>query len=182
MSKIGKLPIEIPQGVTVSIVDDEVNVNGPKGILKFPIRPEIKVVIEGNLLKVSRKHETKFVKALHGMTRSVVANMIKGTVDGHEKTLEIIGVGYRATKQGDNLVLNVGYSHPVVISQLPGIQIATSENKIIVSGIDKVLVGETAAKIRRVRPPEPYKGKGIKYMGEFIRRKAGKAVKAGGTA
>jgi len=179
MSKIGKLPVPIPAGVIVKIAESEVEVDGPKGQLKFQIRPEIKVMINENEVSVNRISETKFAKALHGLTRSVIANMVKGVTEGHEKTLELVGVGYKAAKQGENLVLNVGYSHPVVISQIQGINIDTKENKIIVSGPDKVLVGETAAKIRRVRPPEPYKGKGIKYMGEFIRRKAGKALKAG---
>ncbi len=179
MSKIGKLPVQIPQGVTVNIAEGEIEIIGPKGNLKFQFRPEIKIEVKQDQIQVTRKFETKFAKALHGLTRSVIANMVKGVLEGHEKTLELVGVGYRATKQGENLVLNVGYSHPVVINQLPGIQIDTKENKIIVSGPDKVLVGETAAKIRRVRPPEPYKGKGIKYLGEYIRRKAGKALKAG---
>lgn len=179
MSKIGKMPIPIPQGVTATIVDHEVDVNGPNGNLKFPFRPEIKVIVEEGKIKVSRKSETRFAKALHGLTRSIIANMVKGVTDGHEKVLEIVGVGYRASKQGENLVLNVGYSHDVVISQIPGIKIDTKENKIIISGADKTLVGETAAKIRRVRPPEPYKGKGIKYLDEIIRRKAGKTVKTG---
>ena len=179
MSKIGKIPVLLPQGVLANIIDNEIEISGPKGNLRFQFRPEIKVTIDQNQINVTRKFETKFAKSLHGLTRSVIANMVKGVLEGHEKTLELVGVGYRASKQGENLVLNVGYSHPVLISQLPGIQIDTKENKIIVSGADKVLVGETAAKIRRVRPPEPYKGKGIKYLGEYIRRKAGKALKAG---
>ncbi|MEK7580717.1 MAG: 50S ribosomal protein L6 [Patescibacteria group bacterium] len=182
MSKIGKMPITIPLGVSAAVIDHEIGITGPKGTLNFQLRPEIKVAITDNEIKVTRNSETKLAKSLHGLTRSVIANMVTGVSNGHEKTLELVGVGYRALKQGESLVLNVGYSHPVVIAQIPGIQIDTKENKIIVSGADKVLVGETAAKIRRVRPPEPYKGKGIKYMGEFIRRKAGKAVKAGGTA
>lgn len=182
MSKIGKMPIPLPQGVTVSMQDREISVTGPKGTLNFEYRPEVKVAIADETIKVSRKNETKFAKSLHGLTRSIIANMVKGVLDGHEKVLELVGVGYRATKQGENLVLNVGYSHPVVISQIPGIQIDTRENKIIVTGANKILVGETAAKIRRVRPPEPYKGKGIKYEGEYIRRKAGKALKAGGSS
>lgn len=182
MSKIGKLPIEIPVGVTINLVDNEVNVIGPKGTLSFQLRPEIKVKLEEKKVIVERSNDSKFVKALHGMTRSILANMIKGVTDGHEKVLELVGVGYRAAKQGENLVLNVGYSHPVIIPQAPGIEIETKENKIIVSGSNKVLVGETAAKIRRVRPPEPYKGKGIKYIGEYIRRKAGKALKTGGAS
>lgn len=179
MSKIGKLPIQIPAGVTVSVVQNEVDVAGPKGQLKFQFRPEIKVIVNESELTISRLSETKFAKSLHGLTRSVLANMVKGVVDGHEKVLELVGVGYKATKQGENLVLNVGYSHPVVVSQIPGITIDARENKIIVSGPDKILVGETAAKIRRIRPPEPYKGKGIKYLDEYVRRKAGKALKTG---
>jgi large subunit ribosomal protein L6 len=183
MSKIGKLPVSVPQGVSVDIADRLVNVTGPKGTLSFEFRPEVNVEVADNKVKVSRKNESKFAKSLHGLTRSIIANMVKGVTDGHEKTLEIVGVGYRAAKQGEDLVLNVGYSHPVVVSPLNGIKIDTQENKIIVTGTDKVVVGEMAARIRRVRPPEPYKGKGIKYLDEIIRRKAGKAVKAvGGTA
>ncbi len=179
MSKIGKLPILIPSNVTVNLISDEVEVVGPKGSLKFQYRPEVTVKIADNQISVNRKSETKFAKSLHGLTRSVIANMVKGVLEGHEKTLELVGVGYKANKQGENLVLNVGYSHPVIINPQPGISIDTKENKIIISGADKVLVGETAAKIRRVRPPEPYKGKGIKYIDEIIRRKAGKALKTG---
>lgn len=183
MSKIGKLPITIPSTVTVSLNGSEVTVSGPKGNLTFEIRPEIKVeVSDKNQVIVNRKKETKFAKSLHGLVRSVIANMVKGVTEGHEKTLEVVGVGYRAAKQGENLVLSVGYSHPVVISPLAGIVLDTKENKIIVSGPDKVVVGEMAARIRRIRPPEPYKGKGIKYIDEFIRRKAGKAAKVGGAA
>jgi len=178
MSKIGKIPVSIPQDVQVAVEGPYVKVSGPKGNLTFTTRPEIKVEVSKDKVIVNRKNDTKFAKALHGLTRSIISNMIKGVTEGHEKTLELVGVGYRAAKQGENLVLNVGYSHPVVIAQTPGIEIETKENKIIVSGADKILVGETAAKIRRVRPPEPYKGKGIKYADEVIRRKAGKAVKA----
>ena len=180
MSKIGKQPVLIPQGVSVNIVDSGVNVSGPKGELSFNFRPEIKVEVEDDKVKVMRKAENKFSKSLHGLTRSIIANMIKGVEEGHQKILEIVGVGYRAVKENDNLVLNVGYSHPVVIKFIAGVQVETKENKIIISGADKVLVGETAARIRRVRPPEPYKGKGIKYVDEIIRRKAGKTVKAVG--
>lgn len=182
MSKIGKQPVQIPQGVNVIIAGCEVSVSGPKGELAFTTRPEVKVEVKEDKVTVTRKNETKFAKSLHGLTRSVIANMIKGVIVGHEKTLELVGVGYRAAKDGNNLVLSVGYSHPVVIAEPPGIALETKENKIIVSGADKILVGETAARIRRVRPPEPYKGKGIKYAGEFIRRKAGKTVKAVGAA
>jgi len=183
MSKIGNLPVPIPQGVTVKTQDKEIEVTGPKGTLNFLIRPEIKVDVLPDSVKVSRKSDDKFTKALHGLTRSVIANMVKGVSEGHEKILELIGVGYRAALQGDNLVLNIGYSHPVVVKPMNLCQIQTKENKIIISGIDKVTVGEMAARIRRLRPPEPYKGKGIKYEGEIIRRKAGKAAKtAGGVA
>ena len=182
MSKIGNLPVTIPVCVTVSINGAEVSVSGPKGNLSFGIRPEINVELSDQRVIINRKKETKFAKSLHGLTRSVIANMVKGVTDGHEKILEVIGVGYRAAKQGDNLTLSVGYSHPVVITPLTGIVLDTKENKIIVSGPDKVTVGEMAARIRRVRPPEPYKGKGIKYIDEFIKRKAGKAAKVGGAA
>lgn len=177
MSKIGKLPVEIPNQVTVKLEDSQVNISGPKGDLSFQYRPEIKVEVVENKIIVSRKSESKLAKSLHGLTRSIIANMVKGVIEGHQKTLEIIGVGYRAAKEGENLVLSVGYSHPVVINSVPGINIDIKENKIIIAGADKAQVGETAAKIRRVRPPEPYKGKGIKYIDEIIRRKAGKTVK-----
>ena len=177
MSKIGKLPIEITQGVSANIVDREVKVSGPRGELSFRFRPEIDVKVDDSSIKVARKSETKFAKSLHGLTRSIIANMVKGVTEGHKKELELVGVGYRASKQGENLVLNVGYSHPVVIESTNGVLIETKDNKIIVTGADKAQVGETAATIRRVRPPEPYKGKGIKYVDEQIRRKAGKALK-----
>lgn len=178
MSKIGKQPVQIPAGVTVNIADNLIRITGPKGELSFNFRPEIKVESDNTIVKIARKNETKFAKSLHGLTRSIIANMVTGVVKGHEKTLELVGVGYRAAKQGENLVLNVGYSHPVIIEKVAGVEFETKENKIIVSGADKAKVGETAAKIRRVRPPEPYKGKGIKYQDEVIKRKPGKALKA----
>lgn len=177
MSKIGNLIINVPADVTVSVEKNQVKVNGPKGELTFQYRPEIKVEIQDYVVKVARLQETKFAKSLHGLTRSIIANMVKGVTEGHEKTLEIIGVGYRAAKQGENLILNVGFSHPVVIEPLSGISFVTQENKVIISGNDKETVGEMAARIRRIRPPEPYKGKGIKYIDEIVRRKAGKAAK-----
>ena len=179
MSKIGIQPVIIPNQVNVTVSDSQIKVLGPKGELVFNLRPEITVTVDQGKVNVSRKSENKFAKSLHGLTRSIVANMIKGVTVGHQKQLELVGVGYRAVKQGENLVLNVGYSHPVVIEQAPGIQMDTKENKIIVTGLDKAQVGEIAARIRRVRPPEPYKGKGIRYEGEVVRRKAGKAAKAG---
>ncbi len=177
MSKIGKQPILIPERVKVNIIDSQVKVIGPGGELSFNLRPEITLEMTQDKIKVVRKSDSKFVKSLHGLTRSIIANMIKGVTEGHQKVLEVIGVGYRAAKQGEDLILNVGYSHPVKISEIPGVRIETKENKIIVTGIDKASVGEIAARIRRVRPPEPYKGKGIKYLGEIVRRKAGKTVK-----
>ena len=180
MSKIGNQPVLIPAGVSVTVEDSQVNISGPNGNLSFRFRPEVKVEVRSDKVIVSRKGENKFAKSLHGLTRSLIANMVKGVTDGHQKTLEIIGTGYRAAKQGENLTLNVGYSHPVIIQAVSGIQFETKENKIIVSGSDKVMVGEIAAKIRSVRPPEPYKGKGIRYLGEVVRRKAGKAVKTVG--
>ncbi len=178
MSKIGKQPVQIPEGVEVFITDGLIKVNGPKGELAFNFRQEINVESDKTVVKISRKNESKFAKSLHGLTRSIIANMVTGVIKGHEKTLELVGVGYRAAKQDENLVLNVGYSHPVVIEKVAGIEFETKENKIVVSGTDKAKVGETAAKIRRVRPPEPYKGKGIKYLDEVIKRKPGKTLKA----
>ena len=180
MSKIGKKPVQIPPGVKVDIDDNLIKITGPNGELSFPFHQEIKVEVAQGVIKVARNSDTKMAKSLHGLTRSVIANMVKGVTLGHEKVLEIVGTGYRATKQGENLILNVGYSHPVIVEPVSGIQLDIRENKIIVSGIDKVAVGETAAKIRRVRRPEPYKGKGIRYADEVVRRKAGKAVKAVG--
>ena len=178
MSKIGKKPINIPSGVNIELTDSVITVSGTKGNLKFQIRTEITAKLQDANIIVERKSQSKFAKSLHGLTRSIIANMVIGVTEGHQKTLEIVGVGYRAAKQGEDLVLNMGYSHPVVIAKTEGIELeATKDNKIIVSGADKVQVGEIAAQIRRVRPPEPYKGKGIKYQGEIIRRKAGKAVK-----
>lgn len=180
MSKIGKQPIIIPASVTAALTDSQIKIAGPKGELTFEVRPEVKVEITENKIVVLAKYETKLAKSLHGLTRSLIANMIQGVNVGHEKTLEIVGVGYRASKQDENLILNIGYSHPVIIPKTSGIDFETKDNKIIVSGSDKAMVGEMAARIRRVRPPEPYKGKGIKYMGEIVRRKAGKTVKAVG--
>lgn len=182
MSRVGKQPIPVPEGVNVEISGAIISVSGTRGNLSFKIHDEIGAAVKDGKIMVSAKSENKFVRALHGLTRSIIANMVQGVTLGHAKTLEIVGTGYRAAKQGESLVLNMGYSHPVIIEPVEGIQIETKENKIIIAGADKALVGETAAKIRRVRPPEPYKGKGIRYQGEFIRRKAGKAAKTGGTA
>lgn len=180
MSKIGNLPITIPGQVTTKIDKSQISVSGPKGNLGFQFRTEIEVKQEADKIIISRKSESKLAKSLHGLTRSIIANMVKGVTEGHVKVLEIVGTGYRAAKQEESLVLSVGYSHPVTITPLAGVSIETKENKIIVSGADKASVGEMAAIIRRVRSPEPYKGKGIKYSDEIIRRKVGKAVKAVG--
>ena len=177
MSKIGKLPVSIPEGVTVQLSQNRIEVSGPKGDLSFTFRPEVDIAVENSTIKVARKQETKFAKSLHGLTRSLVANMVKGVSQGHEKVLELIGVGYRASIQGENLLLSVGFSHPVLIKKIKGVDFEIKDNKIIISGADKSLVGEIAASIKRVRPPEPYKGKGIKYLDELVRRKAGKTLK-----
>ena len=176
MSRIGKQPIQIPAGVTVKVDNDNnVFVKGPKGELTQQIHKDMKVAVEGNVITVSRPTDNKFHKSLHGLSRSLIANMIEGVTKGFEKSLEINGVGYRAQKQGKKLVLNVGFSHPVEIEETKDIQIEVpAPNKIVVKGIDKQKVGAVAANIRAVRPPEPYKGKGIKYEGERIIRKEGK--------
>lgn len=183
MSRIGKKPVKIPEGVTVNEANGNVTVVGPKGSLSFTFRPEIKISAAGTQVNVDRVAETPKAKALHGLSRTLLDNMIFGVTQGWNKGLELVGVGYRAEVFGADLILNVGFSHPVNFPAPEGITFIVNENtKINVSGADKQLVGETAAKIRRIRPPEPYKGKGIRYVGERIRRKAGKAVKAVGAA
>jgi len=176
MSRIGKLPIKIPTGVTVKVENgNNVFVKGPKGELTQQIHKDIKVTVEDNTIYVNRPTDNKFHKSLHGLSRSLIANMVEGVTKGFQKTLEIEGVGYRAQKQGKKLVLNMGYSHPVEIEEPAGIQIdVPSPTTIIVKGIDKQKVGAVAANIKAVRPPEPYKGKGIRYAGERIIRKEGK--------
>jgi len=182
MSRIGKKPIEIPKGVEVKLNGNHIEVQGPKGKLEMDIHPDMMVKIEGNKIFVERPSDKKFHKALHGTTRQLINNMIEGVTKGFVKELEIVGTGYRAKMEGSKLVINVGFSHPVEFTPPPGIQFEVEGQNIIrVKGIDKYLVGDVAATIRRVRPPEPYKGKGIRYRGEIVRRKAGKAgVKAGG--
>jgi large subunit ribosomal protein L6 len=179
MSRIGKKPLEIPAGVTVTIADDNtVTVKGPKGELTRNFNSDIKITIEENVLTVSRPSDVKEHRALHGTTRSLLGNMVEGVSKGFERGLELIGVGYRAAKSGDKLVLNVGYSHPVEITPESGIEIEVpSQTKVLVKGTDKERVGAIAANIRDVRPPEPYKGKGIRYEGEHVRRKEGKTAK-----
>jgi large subunit ribosomal protein L6 len=180
MSRIGKKPIEIPAGVEVNIDKHRVAVKGPKGEVSREVRPEIKVEVKEGKIFVSIKRQTKHSKAFWGLTRALLANMVKGVVSGYEKKLEIHGLGYKANIDGEELVLSAGFTHPVRIKPPEGIKISAEKNIITVSGIDKELVGLIASKIRKVRPAEPYKGKGIKYEGEKIRRKAGKKVVAAG--
>lgn len=178
MSRIGKLPIEIPQGVEVTVNGQTVTAKGPKGTEVVEVRPELSVKVEDNHVIVSTNNDERKTNALHGLTRTLIANAVKGVKDGFEKKLEINGVGYRAAMEGTKLNMALGYSHPVVIEPPEGIKIAVEANtKITVSGTNKQLVGDTAALIRSKREPEVYKGKGIKYEGEHIRRKAGKAGK-----
>ncbi|TVY06629.1 50S ribosomal protein L6 [Paenibacillus cremeus] len=178
MSRIGRKPITIPSGVNVTLDNTLITVKGPKGTLSRELHKDMKISVEDNVLTVERPSDNKLHRSLHGTTRSVVQNMVSGVTDGFVKNLDLVGVGYRANKSGNKLVLNVGYSHPVEIEPENGIEFEVPSNtKIIVKGIDKELVGATAAKVRSVREPEPYKGKGIKYEGERILRKEGKAGK-----
>jgi large subunit ribosomal protein L6 len=175
MSRIGRKPIQVPKGVDVKIEDKEVMIKGAKGTLKFGVLPFISVDIGDGQIHVSRAADEKRDRAAHGMTRAILNNMVIGVSQGFERVLEIIGVGYRAQMQGKNLVLALGFSHPVEVSPPDGIELAVDgPTKIIVRGIDKQLVGQTAADIRAYRPPEPYKGKGIRYANEYVIRKAGK--------
>lgn len=182
MSKIAKKPVEIIEGVQVTYDANEVKVTGGKGTLSFKIPSGVNVKIEEDKVLVSQKEENDKVKALSGLVRAIIANMVKGVSEGFSKKLELTGVGYRAQASGNSLTLAVGYSHPVIIKADPTITFSVEENIITVSGPDKSLVGDIASKVRAVRPPEPYKGKGIKYQGEWIRRKVGKAAKAVGAA
>lgn len=178
MSRIGLKPIAIPQGVTVTQDQATLTVKGPKGVLERTFRPEMIVKVEGDQVTVARPSEAKMHKSLHGLTRTLIANMVHGVTEGYEKTLEISGMGYRATKTGEKLVLNLGFIKPVEIVPPKGIEIEVlSPTSVRLSGIDKERVGQIAAEIRRLRPPEPYQGSGIKYAGEKIRRKVAKATK-----
>ena len=179
MSRIGRMPIAIPAGVTVEIAENnKVTVKGPKGTLERVLPEEMTIKVEGSEVVVTRPNDLKKMKSLHGLTRTLIANMVKGVTDGYEKVLEINGVGYRAQKQGKKLVLSLGYSHPVEMEDPEGLEtVVEGTNKITVKGIDKEKVGQFAAEIRDKRRPEPYKGKGIKYADEVIRRKVGKTGK-----
>jgi len=175
MSRIGKRPIEIPDGVTVKIGDGVVSVNGPRGELTQAVSPAMRIEQDNGTLTVERPTDRGEHRSLHGLTRSLIANMVEGVTNGYEKRLQIQGVGYRARLQGKALELAVGYSHPVSIPAPDGIEFDVPQpTEVVVRGIDKQLVGEVAAQIRKQRPPEPYKGKGIRYAGEYVRRKVGK--------
>ena len=181
MSRIGKMPIPIPSGVKVNIEGESITVNGPKGELSRKIPADMIVNLESDVLTVSRPSDNTKHRSYHGLTRSLLANMVEGVSKGFEKKLDIVGVGYRAEKTGDNLTLRMGYSHPVVVTPLPGTMLSVEgNNRITVSGIDKEVVGEMAAEIRAIRRPDAYKGKGIRYAGEVVRLKPGKAGKAVG--
>ncbi|MGK7935993.1 MAG: 50S ribosomal protein L6 [Xenococcaceae cyanobacterium] len=178
MSRIGKRPITIPDKVTVDIKDSHVSVKGPKGTLDRELPSLVAIEKDGNVLQVVTQNDSRIARQRHGLSRTLVANMVEGVSKGFEKKLQIQGVGYRAQAQGKKLTLNVGYSKPVEMQMPEGITVAVEKNtEITVSGIDKEIVGNTAATIRGVRPPEPYKGKGIRYLGEMVRRKAGKTGK-----
>jgi large subunit ribosomal protein L6 len=183
MSRIGRQPIEVPAGVEVKVQGLEVLVSGPKGKLKRTIDPRISVKLEDKKVILTRQGEDKATRALHGLYRALINNMVTGVKDGFSKNLELSGVGYRAAKEGKKLVMTLGFSHPVNFDPPEGIEFTVEgQNKVKVAGIDRELVGQIAANIRAARPVEPYKGKGIKYEGEVVRRKAGKAAKAAGGA
>lgn len=178
MSRVGNAPVSIPGGVEVNVSGKDISIKGPKGSLTYTLPERISIKVEENEIIIERKSDTKEDKSLHGLSRSLINNIVIGVSEGFEKDLELVGVGYKAKKQGNNLEINVGYSKPVNFSQVEGIEIEVpAPTKIKVKGIDKQLVGEVAAEIRSVRPPEPYKGKGIRYANEYVRRKAGKAAK-----
>lgn len=180
MSRIGKKPIAIPAGVEVKVDGQNVTVKGPKGTLNRTIRDEIGVKVEGSEIIVTCLQDTKIGNSLHGLSRTLIANMVEGVTNGYTKTLEVKGVGYRAQKQGNNLVLNIGFSHQVIMPEIDGIKVEVPDpNQIVISGADKQVVGQFAAEVREKRPPEPYKGKGIRYQGEYVRHKEGKAAKGG---
>jgi large subunit ribosomal protein L6 len=178
MSKIGKLPVKVPSGVKVEVKDYRINVTGPKGTLSQGIHKNVDVKMADGLITVTRQSDNRFDRSLHGLTRALIQNMVVGVTQGYERILEMVGVGYRAELNGKLLVLSLGYSHPIVMRPPDGVNIKVEqkESRITISGIDKQLVGMVASKIRSMRPPEPYKGKGIKYAEEIIHRKAGKTA------
>jgi large subunit ribosomal protein L6 len=178
MSKIGKKPILIPTGVNVVIEGNKVAVKGSKGELSREFSSDIKIEMKDNFIYVTPLKENKKVRALWGLTRQLIYNMIKGVSEGYEKKLELEGIGFRAALEGENLILHLGFSHPVKVEKVPGIKFSVDKNIITVSGVDKELVGQVAASIKRIKKPDPYKGKGIKYVGEQIRRKVGKKAAA----
>ncbi|MEX0834381.1 MAG: 50S ribosomal protein L6 [Actinomycetota bacterium] len=179
MSRIGMKPVEIPSGVEIDISGSTVTVKGPRGSLRREFHKDMRIEKDGDVVRVKRPSDEDFHRSLHGLSRTLLANMVEGVTKGYEKRLEIVGVGYRAALKGKDLELAVGYSHPVVFSQPEGIEFEVpAPNRIVVNGNDKEAVGEIAAEIRKVRKPEPYKGKGIRYEGEYVRKKAGKAAKA----
>ncbi len=179
MSKIGRLPIALPSGVTLTLVGNVVTVKGPKGELNFTLPPRISLKVEDNIATLNRASDDKSVRALHGLSRAVVANLVQGVNTGFTKILELQGTGYRARLSGNNLVLSLGFSHEIEYQAPSGVSLQVENtNLITIAGSDRQVVGQVAAKIRSYRPPEPYKGKGIRYQGEVVRRKAGKAAKA----
>ena len=178
MSRIGRMPIAIPAGVTVTLDGNVITVKGAKETLTRELHPNMQIAVENNEIVVTRPNDEKQNRALHGLTRTLIHNMVVGVTEGFKKELDVNGVGYRVAKQGKDLVMNLGFSHQVVMSEIDGISIEVpNPNKIIISGPDKQKVGQFAAEVREKRPPEPYKGKGIRYAGEFVRRKEGKAGK-----
>jgi ribosomal protein L6, bacterial type len=181
MSRIGKQPINLPGGVDVAVAEGNlVTVKGPRGSLTQPMHPDMRILIEDGLARVERPDDEAFHRSLHGLTRSLLANMVEGVTNGFEKRMQIIGVGYRAALKGKDLEVQAGYSHPVMVEVPEGIEFEVpAPTSIVVRGNDKQAVGEIAAKIRKIRKPEPYKGKGIRYEGEYVRKKAGKAAKGG---
>jgi large subunit ribosomal protein L6 len=180
MSRVGRMPIPLPSGVTVDIKGSEVTVSGPRGKLSRRFQPDMTIKLENEVLTVLRPSDSNEHRSLHGLTRSLLANMVEGVSSGFNRELEIVGVGYRAEKQGDKLLFRIGYSHPVEVTPLPGVSLDTEgANRVRVSGIDKEVVGEMAAEIRAIRPPDSYKGKGIRYAGERVRLKPGKGKQSG---
>ena len=185
MSRIGKQPVAVPAGVNVALADSQISVKGPKGELAFRYHPAMQVEFDAgeSKIRVSRPNDERLNRSLHGLTRNLIANMIKGVTDGFQKTLEVVGVGYQASLKGKGISVNVGWANALVVEAPPGITFEVPDpTHIVIKGADKQLVGQVAADIRRQRPPEPYKGKGIRYQGEYVRRKAGKAFAGGATS